>query len=76
MKKKMSIHYDPEGDYLEVRFGEPTPAYFDSVGSDIFARIDRKTKDIRGYAIFNVKKREVEKQHKDIEVELPAIITS
>ena len=76
MKKKMNIHYDPEGDYLEVRFGEPTPAYFKNVGDDIFVRMDRKTNEIRGYAIFNVKTRELKKQHKDIEVELPAVISS
>lgn len=72
----MNIHYDPKGDYLEVRFGEPTPAYFDNVGDDIFVRKDRKTNEIKGYAIFNVKTRELKKQHKDIEVELPVTITS
>ena len=72
----MNIHYDPEGDYLEVRFGKPTPSYFDNMGKDIFVRRDRKTKEIMGYAIFNVKKRELKKQHQDIEVELPAVINS
>ena len=72
----MSIHYDPEGDYLEVRFGKPSPAFFESSGDDIFVRKDRKTNAVRGYAIFNVTKRALAKQHKDIEVELPLEISA
>lgn len=72
----MFIHYDPEGDYLEVRFSEPTPSYFEDTGNDIFVRHDRKTNEVMGYAIFNVKKRTLMKQHKDIEVDLPSITNS
>ncbi len=66
----MAIHYDPEGDYLEVRFGEATPSYYEDIGDDVFERHDEETEEIRGYAIFNVKKR---KELKDIEVELPVL---
>lgn len=76
MTKKMSIHYDPEGDYLEVRFGKPSPAFFENRGDDIFIRKDRKTNEVKGYAIFNVKKRALAKQHQDIEVELPLEMSS
>lgn len=69
----MFIHLDPEADFLEVRFGKATPAYYENLGNDIFERIDRKTKKITGYAIFNIKKRNLQKI-KDIEVELPAVL--
>lgn len=75
-KKKMSIHYDPEGDYLEVRFGKPSPAFFENKGDDIFVRKDRKTNAVMGYAIFNVTKRTLEKHPKDIEVDLPLEISA
>ena len=64
----MFIHYNPEGDYLEVRFGKPTPSYFENIGDDTFERRDEETKEVKGYAFFNVKKR---KTIKGIEVDLP-----
>lgn len=70
MKKKMAIHWDQEGDYLEVRFGRPTPSYYEDMGDDVFERRDEKTNDLTGYAIFNVLKRK-NAVIRDIEVELP-----
>ncbi|MBI3032606.1 hypothetical protein HYY69_03965 [Candidatus Woesearchaeota archaeon] len=70
MKKKMFIHWDQEGDYLEVRFGKPTSSYYEDVGDDIFERRDEKTNTVTGYAIFNVLKRK-NAAVRDIEVELP-----
>ena len=29
MNGKMFLHWDAEGDFLEVRFGKPTPSYYD-----------------------------------------------
>jgi hypothetical protein len=72
MKQKMFIHYDPEGDFLEVRFGKPTPAYYENLGNDTFERRDESTDAVRGYAFFNVSKRT--KKLRDIEVELPAAL--
>ena len=69
MKGKLTIHYDEEGDLLELRLGEPTESYYEDLGNDIFERIDRKTGEVRGLAIFNFKKRN-EKQTA-IDVELP-----
>ncbi|MBI4149631.1 hypothetical protein HY491_04235 [Candidatus Woesearchaeota archaeon] len=70
--KKMHIHYDAEGDFLEVRFGEPRPSYDEYVGDDTFERRDKKTNKVFGYAFYNVKKRE-KKQPQDIEVEMPVV---
>lgn len=72
MTKKMFIHYDPEGDFLEVRFGKVVQSYYEDMGDDIFERRDEKTNKIIGYAFFNVQKRK-QKQSKDIEVELPIV---
>ena len=69
MKEKMFVHYDAEGDFLEIRFGKPTESYYEDTGDDIFKRIDEKTKKVRGYAFFNIKKRQ-EQQPKDIEIPL------
>ncbi len=56
MEEKMYIYYDTESDYLEIRFGEPTESYYEKIGPDTFARIDEKTGEKKGYAIFNIKK--------------------
>ena len=52
----MHIYYDEESDYLEIRFGEPTESYYEKIGPDLYVRIDEKTGEKIGYAIFNVKK--------------------
>ena len=56
MTKKMYIHYDKEGDYLEVRFGPPSESYYEEMEEDTFERIDEKTGKVVGYAFFNVQK--------------------
>ena len=68
----MFIHYDAEGDFLEIRFGKPSESYYEEIGDDVFERRDEKTEDVRGYAFFNVQKRK-EKQPEDIEVDIPAL---
>jgi len=68
--KKMYIHYDKESDYLEVRFGKPTPSYYEDMGDDLFKRRDEETNEIVGYAFFNVSKRK-DKVPQDIEIDLP-----
>ena len=72
MKEKMFIHYDAEGDFLEIRFGKPSESQYEEIGDDVFERRDEKTDDVRGYAFFNVQKRK-EKQPEDIEVDIPAL---
>ena len=68
--KKLNIHYDAEGDFIEIRFGKPKPSYYEYMEDDTFKRVDKKTKKVFGYAFYNVKKREYEKPQ-DIEVEIP-----
>ena len=53
----MSIHYDEEGDYLEIYFGKITKGYFKEIGDKYFERIDEKTGEIVGIAIMDFKKR-------------------
>ena len=72
MKEKFMIHYDEEGDLLELRMGEPTDAYYKDLGDDVFERIDSKTGELKGLAIFNFKRRN-EKQA-SIDLELPVKI--
>jgi len=52
----MKIYYDTESDYLEITFGEPTECYYKKIGPDTFIKIDEKTGDVKGYAIYNIKK--------------------
>ncbi len=69
----MFIHWDAEGDLLEIRFSKPTPAYYEEMGEDIFKRIEEETGKVVGYALFNVKKRK-DLRLQDIAVELPEVI--
>lgn len=55
--RELSIYYDKEGDFLEVRIGKPTISYFKDLGNDIFERIDEKTGEVRGVSIANFKRR-------------------
>lgn len=69
MKEKMHIYYDIESDYLEIRFGKPTESRYEKIGDDTFVRIDEKTGEKKGYAIFNLKK--ATSPLKTIDVEIP-----
>ena len=69
--KKMFIHWDEKGDLIEIRFGKATPSYFEEIGDDVFERRDEETKEITGYAIFNIQKR---KQSREISVDLPKAV--
>lgn len=75
MTEKMFIHWDAEGDFLEVRFGPPTASYYEDVGEDRFERRDEETGKVKGYAFFNFMKKNME-EPQDIEVELPIALTS
>ena len=72
MNPKLHIYYDSESDYLEIRFGEPTESRYEKIGPDTFIRIDEKTGEVKGYAIFNVQKSE--DPLKTIDVEIPESI--
>jgi len=58
-KKTLFVHYDKEGDMLELRFGKPQPATFVDLGRDIFQRVDDETGKISGLTVFNFTKRKL-----------------
>jgi hypothetical protein len=68
MNQKMHLYYDKEGDYLEIRFGEPTESIYEKIGADTFVRLDRKTKEVKGYVVYNVEK----SSGASIDIEIPA----
>jgi len=68
MTDNLKIHYDEEGDFLEVRLDKSTTGFFIDKGNDIFERVDEKTNEVIGIAIFNFKKKASEK---DISLSLP-----
>lgn len=70
--KKLHIYYDPEADYLEIRFGEPTLSTYEKNGLDIFARVDKQTGEIRGYAIYNVRKSA--ESLRSLDVDIPRVL--
>ena len=72
MKKNLSVYYDEEADLLEIRIGEPTESYFEDIDDDIFERRDEKTNELKGFAIFNFKKRA--SSFKNVNLPLPADI--
>lgn len=69
MKKQTKIHYDEEGDLLEISIGNPTKSYATEVEPGIFLRRDVKTDEVKSIEILGFKKRS--KQQKDIEVNIP-----
>lgn len=56
-KGNLDVYYDEEGDYLEIVIGKPTPCIMEPLGDDVFQRIENKTGKVKGFAIFNFKKR-------------------
>ncbi len=71
MKGKMRVYYDEEGDILEIFLGEPTPSYFNEIEDDLFKGRDEKTNELKGFKIFNFRKRG---GMKNIKINLPANI--
>ncbi len=70
-QKNLEIYYDTEADILEIFIGEPTPCYFNETDDDLFEGKDKKTNELKGFKIFNFKKRG---SMKDIKISLPANI--
>jgi uncharacterized protein YuzE len=70
MKGKMRVYYDEEGDYLEIRIGEPTENYGEEVSDDITIFKDEKTDEVVGIGILNFKKRSKSNLN-NIEIDLP-----
>ena len=73
MKKPMRVHYDKEGDLLEISIGDPKNCYADEVEPGVFVRKDEKTDEIKSIGILSFKKRS--KNFKDINLSLPIKLT-
>ena len=71
MKQNLEIYYDVEADILEIFIGESTASYFDEIEDDVFEGRDENTNELRGFKIFNFKKRG---GMKGIKISLPANI--
>ena len=65
----MRIHYDEEGDFLEIGVGKPSGCYAEEVKPGVFVRIDEKTNEIKSIGILSFKKRT--NGIKDIELNIP-----
>ncbi len=72
MKGNLNIHYDEEGDLLEIQIGKPTLSYYEEIKDGVFERIDEKTKEVKGFAVFSFRKRI---RQKEINVPLPVEVS-
>jgi len=70
--QNLQIYYDIEEDILEIKIGEPTESYYDEIDDDLFEGHDEKTDELKGYKIFNFKKRG---GMKNINIKLPANVS-
>ncbi len=68
----MRVYYDEEGDYLEIRVGEPTENYGEDINDDITIFKDEKTDEVVGIGILNFRKRA---NLNNLEVDLPIDIS-
>ncbi len=69
MKGKMSIHYDEEGDFLEIFTKTGRPNYGEDISSGITVFKDEETDEIIGVGILNFK--EKAKNLDEIDLDLP-----
>jgi len=65
----MKVHYDEEGDFLEIGIGKSTKCYAEEVEPGVFLRIDEKTEEVKSIGILSFKKRA--QNLKDIKINLP-----
>ena len=52
----MRVHYDEEGDFLEIGVGKPTKCYAEEVKPGVFIRIDEKSEEVKSIGILSFKK--------------------
>ena len=73
-KKNIEFFYDPESDMLEIFIGKSeSPPIFDEISPDLFEGRDEKTKELKGYKIFNLTK---QKNLKNVKVSIPIDVSS
>ncbi|MAG01904.1 hypothetical protein CMI42_01070 [Candidatus Pacearchaeota archaeon] len=68
MKGKLRVYYDEEGDYLEIRIGDPRSNFGEEINDDITVFKDTETEEIVGMGILNFKEKT---NLNNLEVELP-----
>lgn len=69
MKGQMSIHYDGEGDYLEIFIEDAGQTCGEDIGEDITLFRSEKTGEVVGIGILNFKTRT--KSFNDVKLNLP-----
>lgn len=68
----MRVHYDEEGDFLEIGVGKPSKCYAEEVKPGFFVRIDEKTEEVKSVGILSFKRRA--DGIKDIRLNIPVEI--
>jgi len=71
---KISLHFDEEGDMLEMTFGKPRKAVAKELKNDVAIRVDSRSGEIVGVMILNFVKR-FRLQKKTLKIELPVKVT-
>jgi len=74
MKGAMRVHYDVEGDFLEISVGKPTLCYAEEVESGVFIRKDEKTNEVKSIGILSFKRRSKTDKIKDFDLTLPVTL--
>ena len=69
MKEQMRVHYDGEGDFLEISIGKPVKCYAEELQPGIFVRKSEKNDEVKSIGILGFKQKG--KDIQDIEVMLP-----
>ena len=69
MKEKMRVHYDEEGDFLEISIGKPVKCYAEELEPGIFVRKTEENDEVKSIGILGFKQRG--KEVRDIELTLP-----
>lgn len=69
MKGKLNIHYNEEGDYLEIFTKTGRPSYGEVIASGVTIFKDEETDEVIGIGILNFKKKT--KNLNSIELNLP-----
>ena len=65
----MNLHYDEEGDYLEIFIEGQSPTYGEEIGDDITLIKSEQTGEVVGISILNFKHRTKFLRH--IQLQLP-----
>ncbi len=74
VNNNLELYYDIHADILEIQIGRPTSCYFDEIEDDLFEGHDEQTGELKGYKIFNFKKRANLGDKRKIKIPLPAKI--